>query len=341
MYDDKTVRLTARTRGLAIGMLVAAWLLPLAWALTPFFSAFEAGEFFAQILLASGFIIMVVGFVFRKSSPLSKAKARLAVSIVMLVWSGAHAVTAAQGHAELRDALSNVERTLDYTEQARDEGLAGNQAPAEFLKTSAPASASTEPEKVVLARFLNQVAESRRKQSDKMQALTEQYADLDLSSVLTPANLVDAEAIDKSKKTLNEYSRFLDERHRLFYALTAESEAMVNNSNLPPKALETAKRYFNEGKRSTIRLMEDLDLAQRGIVTEAASILTMCEANLGEFSVKDNNVMFRTEEQLAFYREHLAKLQEAAAQEEKAMKGIVEADAQNTASVRKDLAAMK
>lgn len=341
MYDDKTVHLEKRTRSLAIGLLVMAWIMPLAWAFTPSASAFEAGEFFGQILMGSGLIIAVVGFIFRNSSPLSKAKARLAVAIVTLVWSGTHVVTGALDHAELRTALSNVEQSLDYTEQVVNEVLAGEQSPAKLIKTSAPAAAPTESEKVLLARFLNKAADARRKQAEKMQELAAKFAETDLSTVLVPANLVDAEAISKSKKTLNEFSRFLNERNRLFYSLTDESETMLNNSGLPPKALETAMRAFNEGKTSTVKLMGDLDRAQRGIVTAAARILTMCEANLGQFEVKDDNLLFQTEEQLAFYQEQMAKLQEFAALEEKATKGLIEADAENRASVRRDLAAFE
>ncbi|MHB9158878.1 MAG: hypothetical protein ACYC2D_12615 [Thiobacillus sp.] len=51
--------------------------------------------------------------------------------------------------------------------------------------------------------------------------------------------------------------------------------------------------------------------------------------------------MFQTEEQLAFYREQAAKLQEFAAREETATNRLIEADEQNRGAVRKDLAAFK
>lgn len=74
MYDDKTVRLEKRTRWLAIGLLVTAWLIPLAWALTSAASAFEAGEFLGKILMVSALIIIVVCFIFRNSPRFQKPK---------------------------------------------------------------------------------------------------------------------------------------------------------------------------------------------------------------------------------------------------------------------------
>lgn len=342
MYDDKTVREEKRTRWLAIGLLATAWLIPLAWAvLYPSASAFEAGEFLGQIVIVSAVIIAAVRFIFKNSSPLSNAKARLSVAIAMLVWSGTHFVIDAQDQAELKAALSNVEQALDHREQVMAGSTAENEPPAKLIKASTLTPASPESEKAMVARFLNKVAEANRKQTERMQELNAKFEGLDLSSVLVPENLVDAEAIAQSKTTLNEFSRFLNERNRLFHSLTNENEAMLNTSGLPPKALETAMKGFNEGKASTVKLMTDLDKAQRGIVTAAARILAMCEENLGQFSVKGNNLMFRTEEQLAFYREQMAKLQEFAAEEEKATRGLAEVDAENRESVRRDLAEFK
>lgn len=87
--------------------------------------------------------------------------------------------------------------------------------------------------------------------------------------------------------------------------------------------------------------MNDLEKAQRGITTVAASILTMCEDNLGKFMVKDNDILFQTEAQLAFYQEQMAKLQEFAEQEDTATNGLIEADAKSREAAPRNLAAFE
>jgi BMFP domain-containing protein YqiC len=114
----------------------------------------------------------------------------------------------------------------------------------------------------------------------------------------------------------------------------------LKSSGFAPADLQAATHTFNENKARMQKLLNELDQVQRGSLDALTKALDLCESNLGQFVVKDGNVLFRTQGQLDQFRAQIAQLQRYAEKEQAATAAIASAMAQQRQRVQKELELM-
>lgn len=308
-----------KIRWLARGLILLAWIAPFFVGLDAGAAGYAAG----QLMAMTAFLMFAAWLVLKDGNSTGKARADLAIALLVVLWSGYTSVRAQTEQRQLREAAAKLERQLAGLQQGK--AAPTDQVAAtmpESSKPSAPAMAmSDESPKLVLVRIMEKYGEVSRRQNALLQALNSKFEALDTENMLSPATLTNAKELKKARVTVQEFRSLVSERRRLFEALYAENEGIIRNSGLDAKTLQTALEVFAAGRSRLLKSLGDLETAQLSLMTTASRIHDLCGTSPGACALAPDGrtIQFRTQLHLDEYRTQMAKLQQLARDEAAAM----------------------
>jgi hypothetical protein len=174
-----------------------------------------------------------------------------------------------------------------------------------------------------MAQVLDRTAVIGRAKTAALQELDKKFDALDIEPILKPENLVDGNAIARSRATLKTFRGLIDERREVYKSTSEKIEAILRTSNLSRIDLQDAMARLNRSSGRTTKLLTDLDEVQLRTIDAISKILDMCENNLGKFRIQKGDMLFVTQAQLDLYRTQLTLIQDYAKQETAARNPIV------------------
>lgn len=189
-----------------------------------------------------------------------------------------------------------------------------------WLNTS---PAERDSQKAVQARLLGEIAESHTLQDLLVQKLDSKFAAIDLESVLTPVSLTTANGILQARATIQRSSELIEERRRLVESFYFEAERTLRSGGLNQGNLQVELETFYATKKHMLNLLTDVENTQRNALGAVMKIVSLCESNLGQLSVRDGYIVFPSQEQLNVYETELALGQQYAQEEMKTMADFI------------------
>lgn len=309
----------ARIRWTTRGLILLAWVAPFFVGLDAGAAGYAAGQLMAVTL----FLMFLVWLVFKEDNPTGKARANLAIALVVVLWSGYTSVRAQAEQRQLREAAAKLERQLAEFQQgkAAPAGQAAATAP-ESSKPSTPLMAmSDESPKLVLVRIMEKYGEVSKRQNALLQALNSKFEALHTENLLSPATLTNAKELNNARVTVQAFRSLVSERRKLFEAMYAENEDIIRNSGLDAKPLQTALEVFASGRARLLKSLGDLETAQLSLMTTASRVHDLCGTSPGACVLASDGrtIQFRTQLHLDEYRTQMAKLQQLVRDEAAAM----------------------
>jgi hypothetical protein len=157
---------------------------------------------------------------------------------------------------------------------------------------------------------------------EKMVAIAKRLNTLDLASILDPDHLTNADALQSSQRTLQEYVHLIDERDQIFARVRTGMEAydqaeFVDADGRPAKWKDSMERVVRSGK-----LLGDLGRAQREYAAAIDGMLSVAQRNLGKISVQDGHLVFSDEKSSDQFTALVFRVQAAAAKVETASRQV-------------------
>lgn len=307
-------------------------------------TAFDTARFVGGLVMSVFLVYVVASVVFRKSSDDFKIMGSLGISLLVLLYSVVSTALLVKEQSTLRQAANNYSATMASTDtkvvlSAALAGsvVAGQTKPAAPSPSHKPAKSANE----IVANVLNQMASIRQQQANKLAAFNERFGKINLEGALTPNSLVNPLSIAASRATLNEFGKLISERDALFSFFAKEGEAVLLSSEFQPADKTKALQVFQGNWVAQKKLLDDLSLAQRNVITATSKILNLAESNLGTLVVKDGNILFRTQEQLGVYQAQMARIAQNAQTEEMVTLELRKLAQEVQRNVEKDLKAMQ
>lgn len=316
----------SKTRWMARGMMLFAFAIPFL-TMNSYSTPFRAGQRVGEMGMGLLFIMLIVFTVFRKSNEITKARATLAVAIVLVALSGFKSITEYQETIQLKSAAARLEQQITI--------------PVEPVATtsvveSAPV-ATKESDSVILAMLMDKVAVSSKKQVAKIESLNSQATALDMGSALSPAALTNAASIQNSRETLRKFAVIQKEYRQSYVDAFNENEQILRNCGWTGVTLDNALATFNNRKKETFTLLDNITLAQKGTMSVAGKILDICTKGLGYTELKDGNILFSKPELLKAYQQQITLLMKLVADEERAQAEFDAAAKKQLGNIKADL----
>lgn len=319
----------SKTRWMARGMMLFAFAIPFL-TMNSYSTPFRAGQRVGEMGMGLLFIMLIVFTVFRKSNDTTKARATLAVAIVLVALSGFKSVTEYQETIQLKSAAARLEQQITIPVEPV--------AATSVVEPAEPAPVATkESDSVILAMLMDKVAVSSKKQVAKIETLNSQATALDMGSALSPAALTNAASIQNSRETLRKFAAIQKEYRQSYVDAFNENEQILRNCGWAGATLDNALATFNNRKKETFILLDNITRAQKGTMSVAGKILDICTKGLGYTELKDGNILFSKPELLKAYQQQITLLMKLVADEERAQAEFDAAAKKQLENIKKDL----
>jgi hypothetical protein len=160
-------------------------------------------------------------------------------------------------------------------------------------------------------------------------ALKGEFATIGLSTVLKPASLTDAAAIQVSRTSLKRVLSLVEKRNAILEQYFRDASEYLRTADIDEAGRRAAIRGFERGKPYTTRVYNDLGEAERASVAAVSDVLDFAESNLGTITVLNGELLFRDQASLDRYNALVGRVQAAAEHEKEIRKSLNELQATN------------
>lgn len=305
-------------------LLAIALATPIAMSAMGLISAAKAGELTVYVGFAWLVAAVVIDLLTRKRDAQTKANGRVVAAVLSLVMA---LFTGLKDYRDNQKVDTAKKELIEQFMAATVEAKTAQPSATDTTATPAPAPlvqpAAPEPPKKQMSEadqtvmFLSAMKERAKKFAEESAALDRKFNSVDLSTVLTPQNLVRKEAIDASRKMLNTYKSLVAERDQMLNRHFALSESIIKRAGLSESGMREAMAGLNSGKEPVARTYADLATAQLASVKASEDILSFAQRELGRITVQDGQPLFQAQSQLDEYQRLLQVLLSAADTETK------------------------
>lgn len=182
------------------------------------------------------------------------------------------------------------------------------------------------------AEFTQLVQTRHAQLGQELVALRKETDAIDLSGALSPQTLVDAQAIDRTRTAIAQYSVLVDRREQALSQYATDvldkyvSDMYVRKNQLRPSFIDGFLLAFGQHFKSSKQVYDEVNSAQRSLLASYLQMLDFAQRNPAPSGVgfQDGRITFGSRAQAAEYRTIMARVQTAASREATARAALLQ-----------------
>jgi len=202
-----------------------------------------------------------------------------------------------------------------FATNANAETAAGSAA----AKSAEPISADLSPaDQAALAALDKKMTAMEVGQAKRVAELEKEYADVNLTGVLSPENLVQPAGLSRARKMVDRFASLVLGRVFLLQQFIEEDDRAINASDLSASGKKSLLAAMRERTNLQRKPFDALSNAQGNMLDALTNILSLAEKNAGKLKLKSDVLVFPTTEDAENYETNLRALSKAQDDEFKA-----------------------
>jgi hypothetical protein len=172
----------------------------------------------------------------------------------------------------------------------------------------------------VIARFLSLSLEYSKRVQEEGRKYNAQLDAAGMEAVLAPAQLVSAEGIAQSRRTIASMEKAMEAWQRDVATLQREFHETVKKIDAPEQKLAPLLKSFEAGLAQNYDLQLRFAENQRTLIDLFRRVLSLAEKETGRLRLEGNRLVFDDANEVETYRSLVVQIQTAAAEEQKLLK---------------------
>lgn len=186
-------------------------------------------------------------------------------------------------------------------------------------KSAEPVSADLSPaDQAAFAALDKKMVAMEVGQAKRVAALEKEYADVDLTGILNPENLVQPARLSRARKMVDRFASLVLGRVFLLQQFIEEDDRAINASDLGAAGKKSLLAAMRERTNAQRKPFDALSNAQGTMLDCLTNILGLAEKNAGKLKLKNSVLVFPSKEEAEIYETNLRALSKAQDDELKA-----------------------
>lgn len=285
-------------------LLALAALFPILFAVVSSKFAGKMGYITGQVSMYIALSVIVLHVILRKKPEDTQNRVILVLGAFMLCYSLYSVFDVWNESKQTKGSLSNIigqiEDANKQVQTSDTQALNLSEASAEPVKQPDAISG-----KITVAELLNGLQPLIKQFMDKSVDLGNRMDAIPFDTILALTNITSPDGIQQSRQHLNKFKELIAERDENVSQYWKDAESYFRNANINEYERKQTLEGFFSGKPNMTRLNGELNKAQLGLINEALAILVICEQNMSQLTVVNEQLVLPNQDATDTYNIHL------------------------------------